>query len=291
MSLLAAALALALPASPSRAIELPLGDSHAERGAVGFIDMQRLFADSPDAARAKESFEAVVRSAEERVNLSKAELLKMRQELAASKAAREALVKSVATPPLAPAASSSTATPLAAPPGAVATPSLLPGLTASRSTTTAPSSLLPGMTASTTPLSSPAFISSRTAAAFAPSISKVSPSTSTASTASAAPAAAAEPLTVTQQVLELDGKIIAQQAEILRKEAALTRERGDVDKGLIDIESRKTDQVLARLYRVISEVARQEGVSIVVDKSAILYGHQGVDLTDKVLKALRSSSP
>jgi Skp family chaperone for outer membrane proteins len=45
--------------------------------------------------------------------------------------------------------------------------------------------------------------------------------------------------------------------------------------------------VLARLYRAVSEVARRDGVSVVVDKSAILYGHPAVDLTDRVLAHLR----
>ncbi len=67
-------------------------------------------------------------------------------------------------------------------------------------------------------------------------------------------------------------------------------EHDDADRGLLDVESRKTDQVLARLYRAVSEVARREGVSVVIDKTTILYGHPAVDLTDKVLKYLKENA-
>ena len=90
--------------------------------------------------------------------------------------------------------------------------------------------------------------------------------------------------------MELDGRIVGLQADLDLKEAELKREQQDADKGLIDVEGRKTDQVLARLYRAINEVARKEGVSVVVDKTTILYGHPAVDLTDKVLKHLKGGT-
>jgi Skp family chaperone for outer membrane proteins len=66
-------------------------------------------------------------------------------------------------------------------------------------------------------------------------------------------------------------------------------EHDDADRGLLDVESRKTDQVLARIYRAVSEVSRREGVSVVIDKTTILYGQPAVDLTDKVLKYLQET--
>jgi Skp family chaperone for outer membrane proteins len=106
--------------------------------------------------------------------------------------------------------------------------------------------------------------------------------------AAAVPAAPAGPTQV-QRLLEYDGKIIKIQAEIADKETALMHEHDDADRGLLDVESRKTDQVLARLYRAVSEVARREGVSVVIDKSSILFGQPAVDLTDKVLKYLKEN--
>lgn len=210
---------LLLPA-PTRAIELALEENRGERGSVGYVDLQRLFADSPDAQRAKESFAALVRQAEERVNLRKAELLKLGRELDAARAERDALAKSMA----------------------------------------------PASVAASTPAAQ----------------SAATPASST--TAAATDAAAAK------RLLELDAKAAAVQADIGRRESALAQEHDDADRGLLDVESRRTDQVLARLYRAVSEVARREGVSVVVDKTTILYGHPAVDLTDKVLACLRQAS-
>ncbi len=91
------------------------------------------------------------------------------------------------------------------------------------------------------------------------------------------------------RVLDLDSKIISLQADILHKEEALSRERSETDRGLVSIEGRKTDQVLVKIYAAITAVAREEGLSIVIDRGTILYGQQGVDLTDKVLLYLRSA--
>jgi Skp family chaperone for outer membrane proteins len=104
-----------------------------------------------------------------------------------------------------------------------------------------------------------------------------------------APAAAPAAPTPVSRLLEDDAKIVSIDAEIAHKEAELTREHDDADRGLLDVESRKTDQVLAHLYRAVSDVARREGISVVVDKTTILYGQPTVDITDKVLKFLQEN--
>ena len=90
-------IAVLLLSAPARAIELSLEENRGDRGSVGYVDMQRLFSNSPDAQRAKEAFEELVRQAEERVNLRKAELLKLHQELDATRAERDALSLSMMT--------------------------------------------------------------------------------------------------------------------------------------------------------------------------------------------------
>ncbi|MFI5347130.1 MAG: OmpH family outer membrane protein [Elusimicrobiota bacterium] len=334
MNKIAALIAVLLLTAPARAIELSLEENRAERGSVGYVDMQRLFSASPDAQRAKEGFEELVRQAEERVNLRKAELLKLRQQLDAARVERDALsISSAAETP--PAVSAATAA-APAPAVAVSTPAaLVPGPAAS--TTAAPAPVpappapapvprklsnvaLPGMAPDTTPIAppststSPAAIAAAVAAiavstptapaAHAPVVSPAAPAASvvasTASIAAAAnmfpgpppaPVVAPAPAgpTLTQRLLELDGKIIRLQSDIAVKESELTRDHDEADHGLLDIESRKTDQILARLYRAITEVAHREGVSVVVDKTTILYGHPAVNLTDKVLKYLREA--
>jgi Skp family chaperone for outer membrane proteins len=345
-------LAVVLPIARARAIELSLEENRTQRGSVGYVDMQRVFAESPDAATAKESFESIVREAEERVNLKRAELLKLRQELADIKAQREKLAKeTLAAPPptvstapvsgpaiyTSPAAAAVGAAPartaslptsavssaspaaLQPPPVTALPPASLPGMPTSSGALTAPTAaapavafssstralgsapmLLPGLSAPVLPVVPVAPVTASTAAAVAAHAPAVAaPVIPVVSTAAAPPATAAvaapRPATVAAAsnpaslILDLDVKIIALQADILRKEEALARERNETDRGLVSIEGRKTDQVLVRIYAAITAVARQESISIVVDRSTILYGHQGVDLTDKVLQYLRSA--
>jgi Skp family chaperone for outer membrane proteins len=337
----AALIAVLLLSAPARAIELSLEENRGERGSVGYVDMQRLFTASPDAQRAKESFEDLVRQAEERVNLRKAELLKLRQALDSTRVERDALAQSML---LAAAAAPAPTVALSTPAVAVSTPAAAPGAVAVSTPAAASSALSPAAAALLTAPIAPVKIAVSTSAAAAPRPRELAlPGMSTTDAApSAPPAAAAAPAAQTaapatvavstraaaqaaapavstaavaaaaamfpapgpapfvaqsptgptpaQRLLELDAKIIDLQADIAHKESDLAHEHDDADRGLLDVESRKTDQVLARLYRAVSEVARREGVSVVIDKTTILYGHQAVDLTDKVLKYLKETS-
>lgn len=300
---------------PSRAIELSLEENRAERGSVGFVDMKRLFAASPDAARAREGLEELVRQAEERVNAKKAELLRLRQDLGTLKIEREELARSTPTvsvplPVPAPVKASPPPKVVEAPkPAAVAvdtTPvtALPPSVSAIASTQTAPAPLtinLPGLTEGPLnlerPGGSPLNPTRDRGAPQAPS-APIPPAVAStpapaAPIAVSTPAAAIAPAgpTLAQRLLALDGRIVAMQADADRLQGELDRERLGAERTLLDAEGRKTDQVLARLYRAISEVAKREGVSVVVDKSATLYGHPAVDLTDKILKQLRGVVP
>ncbi len=273
--------ALTSAAVPSRAIELSLEENRAGRGSTGFVDMKRLFKASPDAARAREGLEELVRQAEELVNARKAEILRLRQDLGALGIEREELSKSTPT--------------IAAP--VLATPSMkspqMPAPAASTQTTPATINL-PGMPDGPTDLGRPG------ASPLNPTrdhgVQKQEPSPLAVSTRTAPTPApvlvqpAAGP-TLAQRLLELDGRIAAKQSELERLQGELDRERLGAEHDLLDAEGRKTDQVLARLYRAISEVAKREGISVVVDKSATIYGHPTVDLTEKILKQLQGAAP
>lgn len=303
LALFCITLAALFSAPRSRAIELSLEENRAERGSAGFVDMQRLFKASPDAARAKEGLEELVRQAEELVNAKKAELLHLRQELGTLKIERDELAKSTPT----------VVVPVPAP-VAPPTPALAPALAPAPQMPTIVETLKPSsvavdtspVTAAPLPANLPGFTGSLTSplnptrdratqppvAVSTPAApaSASAPTPPIAVTPSTAPVATTGP-TLAQRLLELDGRIVARQGEIDRLQGALDRERLGAEHTLLDAEGRKTDQVLARLYRAISEVAKREGVSVVVDKSATLYGHPAVDLTDKVLKQLRGVVP
>lgn len=344
---------LASSAVPARAIELSLEENRAERGSVGYVDMQRLFKASPDAARAREGLEELVRQAEERVNGRKAELLKLRQELSTLKIEREELAKSTPTATVLPSAPAPKPEPVAMPlpakplaptpaPKPVEPPKPAPKPAAPEPapvTAAPPPPLaapepparpepapltinLPGLTDGPLNLERPGSSPlNPTRAAAEPKLAPV-PEPAPAAAPAPAPEPAAPPVlqvpvvaekpaeepkpapppepvpppapagpTVAQRLLELDGQIVAKQTEIDRVQAELDKERLGAERALLDAEGRKTDQVLARLYRAVSEVAKREGVSVVVEKSATLYGHPAVDLTDKVLRQLRGAIP
>ncbi len=315
----AALLVVLLSAAPALAIELSLEENRAERGSVGYVDMQRLFTNSPDAQRAKESFEELIRQAEERVNLRKAELLKLHQSLDKLRAERDEIVASSMTapapalPPALPSPAVSVATVTASAPAvqvatvAVVSPAAVSVGTAAAQVATSSAAApaparalaLPGMSPAepapaAPPAAAPALAASTGTNAGLDGLlgSKVAPpavAVATAAAPSPAPTPAPSAPTLGQRLLEVDAKIISLQSEVSRKEDDLTREHDEADHGLLDVESRKTDQVLARLYRAITEVAHAEGVSVVVDKTNILYGHPAVDITDKVLKHLKEA--
>lgn len=304
-----AALLCAVLAAPASALELSLEENRAERGSVGYVDMNRLFAGSPDAQRAKENFEELVRQAEEEVNTRRAALVRLRQEVDALKAERETVARSTPT--------------ITAPaPKAPATPEPIKAAAKPEPAKTAPAAVEPLKVAAAEPvkpaprrvLSLPGFdgpsstMSAVSVTAEPPptiNLPGVTTGQDLAPTVEASPVAAPEPEPVAAapepvpaaappavdpsvaRLIELDGLIAARLNEIGPLEASLEREQTLAERNLLDAESRRTDQVLARLYRAIGDVARRDGVSVVVDKSAILYGHPAVDLTDRVLAHLR----
>lgn len=312
-----AALTYAFASPMARAIELSLEENRVERGSVGYVDMKRLFTASPDATHAKEGLEELVRQAEERINTKKAELLRQRQALGTIKIEREDLARSTPTvsvpvpapipvaPEILPAPlPAKPMAPTPAPTGPSAPVTAAPPET---STQAAPAPLminLPGLTDGPLNLERPGAsplnptrdrgVPQPPPAPPAPIVvstpSSPAPAAPIVISTLAAPVVPAGP-TLAQRLLELDGRIVALQVDIDRLQNELDRERLGAERSLLDAEGRKTDQVLARLYRAISEVAKREGVSVVVEKSATLYGHPAVDLTDKILKQLRGVVP
>jgi Skp family chaperone for outer membrane proteins len=62
----------------------------------------------------------------------------------------------------------------------------------------------------------------------------------------------------------------------------------DVKKKELDkIEADNTDAVMKDIYSVLDSIAKEEDISIIVDKSQILYGQSVKNLTDKVLDRMR----
>ena len=56
------------------------------------------------------------------------------------------------------------------------------------------------------------------------------------------------------------------------------------------LETEKTYGVMAKIYAVLQDLARDENVMVVMDKAYVLYGEDSVDLSDKLIERLQSES-
>lgn len=296
----ALALVLLAAAAPLCAMEISLEENRGERGSIGYVDLQAVFRRFPETQKAKQSYAEIVRQAEEQVNLRKAELIRLRSELANLRSEREAAANTpifVPPPPTAPAPAPEAA-PQPVPAPAQAEEPAKAEAPASPDPAAALTSL-PGMHSSTEPLkiSIPGLpeeemptASEAEAAAPAPQAAAAAP----------APQPSAEDLQARaekelrerdQRVKDLDAAVAAKQKDISDKESGLTDFQAQLEKNLVDIESKRSEMLLGRIYKAVRETALENGVSVVIDKSAILFGQGSVDLTGKVLKRLEASLP
>ncbi len=316
-----------IPGAARAAIELSLEENRAQRGNIGFIDMQRVFKLFPETIRARENFQEVVRQAEEQLNLRKAEILRLRLSLPGlrlnlgllKKRLKEAEAQSRASappaaPPTAPPSLSShsdhpkegtvpqSGTTASAPsPSAepVPPPSTAPMRADASSdgsqdarppaSTATVLNALPGI--STAPLTAP----SRAHASSDGSPDARPPALTAPASGSAAPTPAQETAmappvelkAMRKGLQEAEKKLSAAKDRLAELEGGLKEQEASAERSLMDLESRRTEILLGRIHTAIRDVARLEGISIVVDKANILYGHNAVDLTEKVLARLK----
>ncbi|MFA6092433.1 MAG: OmpH family outer membrane protein [Elusimicrobiota bacterium] len=314
---------LLLAALPSRALEISLEENRGERGSIGYVDLHRVFQLFPQTQKARQSFQEILHQAEEQVNLRKTDLLALRAELSRLTSELDLLqktpipaalpVEAPKTPPAAavqpPAETPKTTqaaeqapveAPAQTPPPAadrkqaplteeLALPGMskpltinLPGLT------TAPLTVEPSVRQEALPPEKPSEAGSPSAAtAAAPEISTTTvipplPQPTPSDIAAAAARSHEDRLNVLRSQIE------AKRKELADKELNSQKHQEKVEKDLLELEGRRTEVLLGKIYVVIQDVARENGVSVVVDKSQILFGQKTVDLTEKVLKKLES---
>lgn len=296
-------------AAPATAIELSLEENKGERGSIGYVDMQKLFRAHPETGKAKENFEELVRQAEEQVNLRKAEVLRLRSDLSQLKIQREFVARTpiavTPPPPQPPAPAPAPKAPEPAPPALSTAP-----MTAA----TQPPAPPHGAQTQETPVDSRDFLPTLPGFAGAPQPKReprvinipgvstapivvqppAAPQPSLIAKSTAAPALPAEAVDVSSAALnaalvEIDARIALKAKELAQKEAEFRDYQAAAEKSLLELETRKTEILLGKIHRAIQEVARREGVSVVVDKGTILFGHTAVDLTEKVLKHLKGT--
>ena len=63
--------------------------------------------------------------------------------------------------------------------------------------------------------------------------------------------------------------------------------RGNALADMKVLQTQKTYDIMSKIYAVLQTLARDEGVTIVMDKAYVLYGEDTVDLSDKLIQRLQ----
>ncbi len=75
--------------------------------------------------------------------------------------------------------------------------------------------------------------------------------------------------------------------EIDSKKQILKQKQTDLETEIEKIKQKTEAEIYAELYKIIKQVAQQEELNVVIDKSGILYGETEIDITEKVLKKIK----
>jgi len=79
--------------------------------------------------------------------------------------------------------------------------------------------------------------------------------------------------------------------DLEEKEKDLEKARVEAVQSLKDIEEKKSLQIFGELYRNLVQLAQEEGITLVLDKSNVLYGETAIDLTEKLRRRIRGLPP
>ena len=128
---------------------------------------------------------------------------------------------------------------------------------------------------------------SKTPAAPAPA---VSPSTAAAGPVlpGAVDPSTAQGLAPAEAALAEMDRVLADKERVLEgKESGFKTYQAQAERNILELESRRSEALLGKIYTAVVAVAREEGIGVVIDKAQILFGHKAVDLTEKVLVKLK----
>lgn len=94
------------------------------------------------------------------------------------------------------------------------------------------------------------------------------------------PAEVAQGMEAPQSVAEL-------RAELEQKEVELEEARARAENELRTFERQQSRIILGQIYEALKQLAEEEQINLVVDKSSILYGSAEVDLTEELQRRVR----
>jgi Skp family chaperone for outer membrane proteins len=81
--------------------------------------------------------------------------------------------------------------------------------------------------------------------------------------------------------------ISLREEQLLKRQKELEDARASSAQSLRAFEASRAKTILGRLYKALVELANERGISLVVDKSAILYGQNTIDLTESLTRRVR----
>ncbi len=85
----------------------------------------------------------------------------------------------------------------------------------------------------------------------------------------------------------LEKRIDANKKLLERQTAEFKNFRGNAVADMKVLQTQKTYGVMSKIYAVLQTLARDEGVTVVLDKSYVLYGEDTVDLSDKLIQRMQ----
>ena len=101
-------------------------------------------------------------------------------------------------------------------------------------------------------------------------------------------ASATGPVLLTPSALSaLEKRIDKNQNALNKAVAAFKTFRGNAVEDMKQLQTQKTYGVMAKIYAVLEDLARDEGITVVLDKAYVLYGEDTVDLSDKLISRLQ----
>lgn len=116
--------------------------------------------------------------------------------------------------------------------------------------------------------------------------SETSP-TGTDATSNGAPGPVAPPAVSSTSVAAANASVLDRKRELTQKEQQLEQARIEAAKAVKDLEETRSLQILGKLYNAMVQLAEENNISLIVDKSSILYGQQAIDLTEKLSRRIR----
>lgn len=269
------------------ALELSLEENRGESGTIGYVDMDRVFREYSGTSGAREEFLSEVKKRETGLDASKKRIFALKAEISRLRQEREfaaalpIFFSEEPQPSASTAPASGTGVPVPEEP--VQASSAPAGAEISTA-----AAQLPGMSPGT-----PEAAGQAAEGTAPPAQTPVVQPTAPKQPLIQMPGVGAMSLdkfrmSVSTSVPEIEAAISAREKELESLEGALRADQRRAEKDLLDQESKKTELILGRIYFLLRELAVSEGVSVVIDKRSILFGHAAVDLTGKLLDKLEN---